>query len=205
MGWSTLSGRLSGESEMEWELSRSGVESEWETRSHSPLCSYCDSRSSLELRPTFLQLIPPTPTQISHSFEIDFARPARQPSIPSRARGEGSHAPGKMPPHTLASLAHALSAATDLDAAFVALGEGLAETDRGAHVALFRLDAKRAMLRERALVVDGAIQRVALEASLEQFAKNVGRIIAEGSLFADLAEESPGFARMLAMPRASGG
>jgi hypothetical protein len=110
-----------------------------------------------------------------------------------------------MPPHTLASLAHALSAATDLDAAFVALSEGLAETDRGSHVALFRLDAKRAMLRERALVVDGAIQRVPLEASLEQFPKNVGRVIAEGSLFADLAEESPGFARMLAMPRESDG
>jgi hypothetical protein len=110
-----------------------------------------------------------------------------------------------MPPHTLASLAHSLSAATDLDAAFVALAEGLAETDRGAHVALFRLDAKRAMLRERALVVDGAIQRVALEASLEQFPKNVTRTIAEGCIFADLAEESPGFARMLALPRMSDG
>ncbi len=110
-----------------------------------------------------------------------------------------------MPPHTLASLAHSLSAATDLDAAFVALAEGLAEADRGSHVALFRLDAKRAMLRERALVVDGVIQRVALEASLEQFPKNVGRTIAEGCIFADLAEESPGFARMLAMPRMSDG
>ena len=110
-----------------------------------------------------------------------------------------------MPPHTLASLAHALSAATDLDAAFVALHEGLAETDRGAHVALFRLDAKRAMLRERALVVDGAIERVAIEASLEQFPKTVGRTIAEGGVFADLAEESPGFSRMLLLPRVNEG
>ena len=110
-----------------------------------------------------------------------------------------------MPPHTLASLAHALSAATDLDAAFVALSEGLAETDRASHAALFRLDAKRAMLRERALVVDGAIQRVPLEASIEQFPKNVARVIGEGSIFADLAEESPGFARMLNMPRATDG
>jgi putative methionine-R-sulfoxide reductase with GAF domain len=110
-----------------------------------------------------------------------------------------------MPPHTLASLAHSLSAATDIDAAFVALAEGLAETDRSAHVALFRLDAKRAMLRERALVVDGVIQRVALEASLEQFPKNVARTVAEGCIFADLAEESPGFARMLALPRMSDG
>jgi GAF domain len=110
-----------------------------------------------------------------------------------------------MPPLTLASLAHALSAATDLDAAFVALAEGLAETDRGAHVALFRIDAKRAMIRERALVAQGAIERVPLEASLEQFPKAVGRTIAEGGMFADLAEESPGFARMLAMPKTSDG
>jgi hypothetical protein len=110
-----------------------------------------------------------------------------------------------MPPNTLASLAHALSAATDLDAAFVALAEGLAETDRASHVALFRLEAKRAMLRERALVVDGVIERVALEASLEQFPKAVGRAIAEGGKFADLAEESPGFSRMLALPRVSDG
>jgi hypothetical protein len=110
-----------------------------------------------------------------------------------------------MPPLTLASLAHALSAATDLDAAFVALAEGLAETDRGAHVALFRLDAKRAMIRERALVADGAIERVALEASLEQFPKAVGRTIADGGIFADLAEESPGFSRMLAMPKVADG
>ncbi|MGH7656089.1 MAG: GAF domain-containing protein [Gemmatimonadaceae bacterium] len=110
-----------------------------------------------------------------------------------------------MPPNTLASLAHALSAATDLDAAFVALAEGLAETDRGAHLALFRLDAKRAMLRERALAVDGVIERVAIEASIEQFPKSVGRTIAEGGVFADLAEESPGFARMLAMPRSGDG
>lgn len=110
-----------------------------------------------------------------------------------------------MPPHPLASLAHALSAATDLDAAFVALAEGLAETDRGAHVALFRLDAKSALLRERALVVDGIIERVALEASLDQFPKSIGRTVAEGGVFADLAEESPGFARMLAMPRVGDG
>jgi GAF domain-containing protein len=107
-----------------------------------------------------------------------------------------------MPPHTLASLAHALSAATDLDAAFVALTEALAEMDRGSRLALFRLDAKRDMLCERALVADGAIDRAAIEASLDQFPKAVGRTIAAGGVFADLEEESPGFARMLALPHA---
>jgi len=110
-----------------------------------------------------------------------------------------------MPPRTLASLAHALSAATDLDAAFVALAEGLAETDRAAHVALFRLDAKRSMLRERALVVGGAIERVAIEASLEQFPAETGRAIAEGGAFASLEDESPAFARMLIMPSSADG
>lgn len=110
-----------------------------------------------------------------------------------------------MPPHTLASLAHALSAATDLDAAFVALTEALAEMDRGSRLALFRLDAKRDMLCERALVADGAIDRAAIEASLEQFPKAVGRTIAAGGVFADLEEESPGFARMLALPHAGDG
>ena len=54
-----------------------------------------------------------------------------------------------MPPRTLASLAHALSVAPDLDAALVALGEGLAEIDRSAHVALLRYEGRREMLAER--------------------------------------------------------
>ena len=107
-----------------------------------------------------------------------------------------------MPPHTLATLAYSLSSAADVDEAFVALAEALTETDRGARLALLRLDSKRAMLCERALVVEGAIDREALQASLDQFPKEIGRTIARGGRFADLAEESPGFARMLALPRA---
>ena len=42
-----------------------------------------------------------------------------------------------MPPRTLASLAHALAAASDLDAAIVALGEALAEVDRSTELSLF--------------------------------------------------------------------
>jgi hypothetical protein len=108
-----------------------------------------------------------------------------------------------MPPQTLATLAYSLSSATDVDEAFVALSEALTETDRGSRLALFRLDSKRAMLCERALVAEGAIDRAALQASLDQFPKEIGRTIARGGMFADLAEESPGFARMLALPGAS--
>lgn len=41
-----------------------------------------------------------------------------------------------MPPRSLASLAYALAATSDLDGALIALGECLAELDRGAAVAL---------------------------------------------------------------------
>jgi hypothetical protein len=110
-----------------------------------------------------------------------------------------------MPTTTLASLAHALSAATDLDAAFVALAEALAETDRESHVVLLRLDAKRSLLRERALASGGKIERVPLETSVEQFPKPVARTIAAGGIFADLGDESPEFARMLAIPAVADG
>lgn len=110
-----------------------------------------------------------------------------------------------MPTNTLASLAHALSAATDLDAAFVALAEALAETDRESHVALLRLDAKRSLLRERALASGGTIERIPLETSVEQFPKPVAQTITAGGIFADLGDESPEFARMLALPAVADG
>ena len=110
-----------------------------------------------------------------------------------------------MPPRTLASLAHALSAATDLDAAFVALAEGLAETDRDAHIALLRLDAKSGLLRERLLVAGGRIEREGLDTSIEQFPKRAGQTIAAGGIFADLADESAEFARMLSLPSMANG
>ncbi|MFI5310162.1 MAG: GAF domain-containing protein [Gemmatimonadales bacterium] len=110
-----------------------------------------------------------------------------------------------MAANTLASLAHALSAATDLDAAFVALTEGLAETDRESVVALLRFDAKRALLRERIVATGGRIVRAPLEMSIDQFPKAVAQVIAGGGAFADLGDESPEFGRMLALPPVSNG
>ncbi len=105
-----------------------------------------------------------------------------------------------MPPRTLASLAHALSAAIDLDAALVALAEALSETDRDAQVALLRLDARSGLLRERAMVVANGMDRYSLETSIEQLPKRVHQTVLAGGIFADLAEESPEFARMLGLP-----
>ena len=106
---------------------------------------------------------------------------------------------GLMPPHSLGSLAHALGAANDLDAAFVALAGGLAETDRDARVAFLRIDAKGAMVRERLLVANGAIERGGLETSLAQFPKSVAQPLAAGGAFVDFGDESPEFSRMLGL------
>jgi len=110
-----------------------------------------------------------------------------------------------MATNTLASLAHALAAATDLDAAFVALSEALAETDRDSLVALLRLDAKRALLSERILAPGGRIDRLALETSVDQFPKAVSQAVALGGSFADFGDESPEVARMLGLPTIADG
>jgi len=110
-----------------------------------------------------------------------------------------------MATNPLASLAYALSAAPDVDTAFVALSEALAETDRESFVALLLLDAKRSLLRERLLASGGRIDRLALETSVDQFPKPVAEKVAAGGSFADLGDESPEVARMLGLPPAADG
>ncbi len=110
-----------------------------------------------------------------------------------------------MTTRTLASLAHALSAATDLDAALVALAEGLADTDRDASVALLRLDARQGLFRERSLASGGRVERAPLETALEQLSEDVIRALRAGGRLVDLGEQSPAFSRLLALPIPSGG
>ena len=68
-----------------------------------------------------------------------------------------------MAPKTLASLAHALSVAHDLDAVLVALGESLADVDRAAQMALLRFDGKRKMLADALHVRGLAVEPAPLE------------------------------------------
>jgi len=72
-----------------------------------------------------------------------------------------------MPPRTLASLAHALTVAADVQAALGALGEALAEIDRFAQIALVRYDHRRSMLRERLVPRDGNVDIAALETTID--------------------------------------
>ncbi|MBX6330929.1 MAG: GAF domain-containing protein [Gemmatimonadaceae bacterium] len=102
-----------------------------------------------------------------------------------------------MPPRTLASLAHALGAASDLDAALVALGEALAEVDRSAHIAVVSYDARRQLLRERLTPEGSQVIRTRIDTTFDHLPARVRSLIMAGGQFADLAEESDEYARIL--------
>lgn len=101
-----------------------------------------------------------------------------------------------MPPRTLAALAHALGAASTADDALVALAEALAEIDRTAEVAVIGYDARRAMLRDRSVVVDGRVRRDALETTFDHLPTRERLALAAGGTFVDFAERSDEFARI---------
>jgi hypothetical protein len=103
-----------------------------------------------------------------------------------------------MPPRTLASLAHALSAAPDLDAALVALGEALAELDRGATIALLRYDGRREMIRERMTPQGGRVNRTPLETSLDHLPGHVRVPVLGGGQFVEMGERSQDYAQLFA-------
>ena len=111
-----------------------------------------------------------------------------------------------MPPRTLASLAHALGGASDLDAALVALGEGLAELDRGAHLALLRYDGRREMLRERLTPNGGRVERSPVETTFDHLPAHVRLAVAAGGQFIDLGDQSDEYARLFGLrPQGEGG
>ena len=111
-----------------------------------------------------------------------------------------------MPPRTLASLAHALSVAPDLDAALVALGEALAEVDRSAHVALLRYDGRREMLRERLTPAGGTINRAAVETTFDHLPGPIRLAVANGGQFVELGDRTEEFVRLFGLrPQTDGG
>jgi hypothetical protein len=101
-----------------------------------------------------------------------------------------------MPPRSLSSLAHALGATSDLDGALVALGETVAELDRGAVVALLQYDGRRDMLRERLTPVGARVARSSLETTFDHLPEAVREKVAAGSLFVDLSDKSADYARL---------
>jgi hypothetical protein len=105
-----------------------------------------------------------------------------------------------MAPRTLASLAHALGAAPSLDAALVALGEGLAEIDRTAHLAVLRYDARRDLLRESLVPREATVARSTVETAFDHLPMPLRRQLGAGGAFVDAGDDSPDFARLLGLP-----
>ena len=109
------------------------------------------------------------------------------------------------PARTLASLAHALGAAADADAALLAFGESIAELDRGAQPALFTYDGRRQLLVARRIVADGRVIAADSDVSLDHLPTAVRQQIALGGRFTDLGDRSGEFARLFGLaPLADG-
>lgn len=101
-----------------------------------------------------------------------------------------------MPPRSLSSFAHALGAIADLDGALIALGECLAELDRGASVALVHYDARRDMLRERVAPVGATVARSSLETTYDHLPEPVRGLVTAGGQFIDVTDKSADYVRL---------
>ena len=107
-----------------------------------------------------------------------------------------------MPPRTLASLAHALGAASDLDAAFVALGEALAEIDRSTHLVLLSFDMRRQLFTEKRTQENGRVLRARVDTTFDHLPARLRATINAGGQFADAGDESDEFARFFGLENA---
>ena len=86
--------------------------------------------------------------------------------------------------------------APDVGACLVALGEGLAELDRAAQVALLVYDPRREMLRERLMPAGGKVDRVSIETTFDHLPGSVRVPISRGGTFVDLTEQTLEWARL---------
>ncbi|MFN8581852.1 MAG: GAF domain-containing protein [Gemmatimonadaceae bacterium] len=111
-----------------------------------------------------------------------------------------------MSTRALPSLAHALAVAPDLDAALVALGEALADSDRSAILGLVRYDGRRALFQDRASPQNATIVRTDINTTFDHLPPALRTQVAAGGQFVDFGDRSAEFARLFAMsPFADGG
>jgi len=110
-----------------------------------------------------------------------------------------------MPPRSLASLAHALGASSDLDGALIALGECLADLDRSAGIALLHYDARREMLRERLSPSGADVVRSSLETTFDHLPEPVRAKVSAGGQFIDVTDKSADYSRLVGFNALDGG
>src|SRR5258708_22575676 len=106
-----------------------------------------------------------------------------------------------MPPRTLATLAHTLSVAPDLDASLLALAEALTEVDRFAQIALVRFDARRDMLADRLIVTGDVVVRERLETTFDHLPTRERLAVAAAGAFVDFGDHSDEYAPLFALAK----
>jgi hypothetical protein len=104
-----------------------------------------------------------------------------------------------MPPRTLASLAHALTVAADVNAALAALGEALTEIDRSAQLALVRYDHRHNMLRERFVPRDDGVDAKALDTTIDHLPNRERVAVVSGGQFVEFSDSIEEFARLFGL------
>jgi hypothetical protein len=87
-----------------------------------------------------------------------------------------------------------------MDIALVALGEGLAEVDRSAHLALLRYDGRRQMLVDRLTPAGGRVTRTPVETTFDHLPAPIRQAVSHGGRFIDLGEQSEEYARLFGLP-----
>jgi len=108
-----------------------------------------------------------------------------------------------MPPRTLATLAHALSVAPDVQSALLALSDALSEVDRFAQIALVRFDARRSMLVDRLVPAGDTVTQDRLETTFDHLPTRERIAVAAGGAFVDFGDQSDEFAVLLGFTKFS--
>ena len=106
-----------------------------------------------------------------------------------------------MPPRTLATLAHALSVAPDLEASLLALADALSEVDRFAQLALVRFDAQRSMLVDRLTPKVDLVTRQRLETTFDHLPTRERIAVTAAGSFVDFGDHSDEFAALFALDK----
>lgn len=106
-----------------------------------------------------------------------------------------------MPPRTLATLAHALSVAPDIDASLLALADALTEVDRFAQIALVRFDARRGMLVDCLKPNGNVVTRARLETTFDHLPTRERIAVTAAGSFVDFGDHSDEFAPLFALAK----
>ncbi len=81
----------------------------------------------------------------------------------------------------------------------MALGEGLAEVDRSASLALLRYDGRREMLVDRLTPAGGRVNCTLVETTFDHLPGPIRQAVSNGGQFVDLAEQSAEYARLFGL------